>query len=93
MSVEFCDTNVLVYAFDTSAGEKRAKAQHLLERLVLSGDGAISVQVLQELFTTWDAMIVLAAQKLNADVVWSEDLNDGQAYGSTVVRNPFRAVG
>ena len=30
---EFVDTNILVYAFDASAGAKRAKAKQLLERL------------------------------------------------------------
>lgn len=117
MSVEFCDTNVLVYAFDASAGNKRVQAQHLLERLTRAEEGAISVQVLQELFTTltrklrpplslpdarsivvlftswrvfepnsrhvveaidfsirwnlsfWDAMILVAAEKANAEIV------------------------
>ncbi len=49
---EFVDTNVLVYAFDTSAGEKRARAQALLERLWQAGGGALSVQVLQEFYVT-----------------------------------------
>jgi predicted nucleic acid-binding protein len=52
MSVEFCDTNVVVYAYDTTAGAKHIQARQLLERLWLEGIGAISVQVLQELFVT-----------------------------------------
>jgi predicted nucleic acid-binding protein len=138
MTVEFCDTNVFVYAYDTTAGTKRPAAKRLLERLWESGEGAVSVQVLQELYVTltrksapplapadaravvedlatwrvvepsrrdvseaidgaqrwrtsfWDAMILTAAIKAGAAVVWSEDLNDGQSYDGTTVRNPFR---
>lgn len=136
-SAEFCDTNVFVYAHDVEAGSKREQAQRLVARLALSGDGALSVQVLQEFFVTvtrklrqplhpneareivsdlvswrvfapsapdvleaidnaarwqlsfWDAMLVTAANRAGATVLWSEDLSDGQAYGVTTVRNPF----
>jgi predicted nucleic acid-binding protein len=138
MSGEFCDTNVIVYAYDASAGDKRARAKQLLESLWDSGEGVLSVQVLQELFVTltrklasplpgvdaraivsdlatwriieptrgdvleaidvalswqlalWDALIVTDARRAGAEVLWSEDLNHGQAFGGTVVRNPFR---
>ena len=49
-SREFVDTNVLVYAFDSSAGLKRTAATTLLERLWQNGTGCLSVQVLQEFF-------------------------------------------
>ena len=49
---EFVDANVLVYAFDESAGAKRDAAKALLERLWTSGTGCLSVQVLQEFFVT-----------------------------------------
>jgi predicted nucleic acid-binding protein len=49
-SLEFCDTNVVVYAFDRSAGLKREKASTLLSRLWASSTGVVSVQVLQESF-------------------------------------------
>ena len=39
----------------------------------------------------WDAMLLVAANRAGAAVLWSEDLNDGQLYGSATVRNPFRA--
>jgi predicted nucleic acid-binding protein len=138
-AIEFCDTNVLVYVYDTSAGEKCAQAQRLVERLWDSERGALSIQVLQELYVTltrkvtlrlapaaarsivddlcrwtviepgrqdllaaidaserwgisfWDAMLVTAAHRAGAAVLWSEDLSDGQAYNGVVVRNPFRA--
>jgi predicted nucleic acid-binding protein len=37
----------------------------------------------------WDALIVAAANVAKVDVLYSEDLNDGQRYGSVTVRNPF----
>lgn len=52
MSAEFCDTNILVYSYDLSAGLKRERARALVERLWQSGDGVVSIQVLQEVFVT-----------------------------------------
>ena len=37
----------------------------------------------------WDGAIVYAAQILRADTLYTEDLNDGQQYGSVRVVNPF----
>ncbi len=134
---EFVDANVLVYAFDSSAGTKQQAAQTLLERLWENGSGCVSVQVLQEFFVTvtkkvakplpveeatarvrefatwkvfaptaddvvhaiglhaqakigfWDAMIVIAAADSGCDVLWTEDLSDGQLLRGVRVRNPF----
>ena len=44
----FVDTNVLVYAYDRSAGPKHERAQALIEELWNSGSGLLSMQVLQE---------------------------------------------
>jgi predicted nucleic acid-binding protein len=49
---EFVDANVLVYAFDSSAGRKQQAARALTERLWDSNTGCVSVQVLQEFFVT-----------------------------------------
>jgi predicted nucleic acid-binding protein len=38
----------------------------------------------------WDAAILIAAERLGATTLYSEDLNDGQRYGSVTVVNPFR---
>ncbi len=48
MSGEFVDTNVLIYAHDTSAGAKRRTALALLDRLMAERRGMLSVQVLME---------------------------------------------
>jgi predicted nucleic acid-binding protein len=134
---EFVDANVLVYAFDSSAGPKQQAAQQLLEKLWETSTGCISIQVLQEFFVTvtrrvakplpvedatarvrefatwkvfapttddvlaaiglhtqarigfWDAMIVLAAAESGCDVLWTEDLSDGQLLHGVRIRNPF----
>jgi predicted nucleic acid-binding protein len=134
---DFVDANVLVYAFDASAGRKQHAARALLERLWESNSGCVSIQVLQEFFVTvtkkvakplpvedakarvrefaawsvfapapedvlaaidlhtqakigfWDAMVVLAAAESGCDVLWTEDLNDGQALRGVRIRNPF----
>jgi len=48
----FVDTNVLVYAEDRDAGRKHEIARDLIVDLWQSGDGVLSVQVLQELYVT-----------------------------------------
>lgn len=37
----------------------------------------------------WDAMIVLAAAESGCDVLWTEDLQDGQVLRGVRIRNPF----
>lgn len=39
----------------------------------------------------WDGAILAAAQCLGAPLLFTEDLNDSQRYGSVMVRNPFLA--
>ncbi len=135
MSVEFVDTNVLVYAYDGGAGIKHEKSVGLLTRLFENGNGALSIQILSEFYsvairkldmtseeterviedlggwsihrpghadllraarlhrrykTNWrDALILNSAIELGCSIVWSEDLNPGQRYGTVRVQNPF----
>jgi predicted nucleic acid-binding protein len=134
---EFVDTNLLVYAFDASAGHRHAAARQLIERLWDTETGRLSVQVLQEFFVAitrkvaaplsvqdaahrirefstwkvftptaddvldaialhksanlnfWDAMIVHAAVESRCDVLWTEDLSDGQVIRGVRIQNPF----
>ena len=132
---EFVDTNVLIYAFDRTAGKKRETAVALLARLWSDRIGCLSLQVLQEFYVTatkklkmapaeayaqidrfgkwtvhrpevndvlmaiqlhrekkvsfWDAMILRSAMSSGCDLVWSEDLSDGQRWDGVTVRNPF----
>ena len=131
------DTNILLYAFDTSAGEKRMRALELFGEVWRAGNGCVSVQVLQEFYVNatrklknpltletarriivslsrwevhapdaedvlaaidlqrsaqlsfWDAMVVSSAGKLGCSVLYSEDLNAGQAIAGVTVVNPF----
>ncbi len=132
----FLDTNVIVYAYDKSAGEKHRIASDIMIELWKSGHGVISTQVLQEFFVVttrkipkplkvnlakeiindllawdvvtndgesilsaidihlkhkysfWDSMIIDAALKGGASVMYSEDLSDGQI-NSVTIKNPF----
>jgi predicted nucleic acid-binding protein len=49
---QFVDTNVLVYAYDTGAGDRHETARELVGDLGDSQSGALSVQVLQEFYVT-----------------------------------------
>ena len=49
---QFIDTNILVYAHDSSAGLKHEQAQNLLRSLWESGLGCLSIQVFQEFYVT-----------------------------------------
>ena len=48
MTVEFVDTNVLVYAHNRRDEGRHPVARNLLTRLTEDGTGAVSIQVLQE---------------------------------------------
>jgi predicted nucleic acid-binding protein len=40
----------------------------------------------------WDGLIVAAASQAGCSRLLSEDLNDGQRFGSVLVENPFRGL-
>ena len=136
MSVEFVDTNILLYAHERGASSKHDQSKELLARLFEDGSGVVSVQVLSEFYAAatkklamksdeaeavigdlgvwtihrpghadvlraarlhrrykiawWDAMILNSAIEAGCSVLWTEDLNHGQRYGTVMVRNPFR---
>jgi predicted nucleic acid-binding protein len=48
----FVDTNIIVYAYDVSAGEKHSRSLEIMKDLWSTGRGIISTQVLQEFFVT-----------------------------------------
>jgi predicted nucleic acid-binding protein len=133
----FVDTNILMYAHDTAAGEKHARAKALVEDLWDNRSGVVSTQVLQELavnlrrkakrpldakatrdvvtdylawqivvnggesilealdmearylISFWDALVIQAAQVAGAEILYSENLSDGQRYGTVRVKNPL----
>ncbi len=50
-----------------------------------------SAMVLNERFklSLWDSLIIAAAQRAKAKVLWSEDLQNGQRFDELVVVNPI----
>ena len=54
------------------------------QSVLLSIDLAAKYQI-----SFWDALIVHAAETAGASILYSEDLSDGQRYGSVQVMNPF----
>ena len=46
----FIDTNIIIYAYDVTAGKKHETARKIITELWDSGLGVISTQVLQEFF-------------------------------------------
>lgn len=48
----FVDTNILVYAHDRDAGKKHESAKRILKKLWENQNAVISLQILQEFFTT-----------------------------------------
>ena len=37
----------------------------------------------------WDALVIQSAQVAGAEILYSEDLSDGQRYGTVRVKNPL----
>ena len=61
-----------------------------IDRLLVTT--AIEMHV-QHRISYWDGLILAAAERAGCQKVLSEDLSDGQHYGSVVVENPFRMSG
>jgi predicted nucleic acid-binding protein len=64
--LQFVDTNILVYAYDSSAKRRHELARALLAELWQSGQGCLSIQTLQEFFVTITRKV---AQPMPADQV------------------------
>ena len=60
--------------------------------IVNGGDSILEALDLEARYRVsfWDALILHAAQASGAEVVYSEDLSDGQTYGLVRVVNPLR---
>ena len=137
-SPAFVDTNILVYAYDSTEPRRRSAAQRILSELMRSNRLRLSTQVLQELYVTltrkianplspdqalpllehyaawpvqttdfalireavhlsrdavlsfWDSLVVMAAVRSGAGILYSEDLNHGQVIMGLEVRNLFK---
>jgi predicted nucleic acid-binding protein len=72
--VAFVDSNILIYAHDLQAGVKRERAVGKLRELWDSGNGRLSIQVLQEFY-------VNATQKLATPIARSTAREIIKTYG------------
>ena len=52
----------------------------------------IDATTLQERYgySFWDSLIIIIAQKSGAEVLYSEDLQNGQKFGDLTIKNPFK---
>jgi predicted nucleic acid-binding protein len=52
----------------------------------------IDATALQEQYkySFWDSLIIILAQKSGAEILYSEDLQDGQKIGNLTIKNPFK---
>ena len=76
-----------------SQEEARALVADYLAWDPIVNDGAAVLEAVdashQYRLSLWDALIVVAARRGEASVLYSEDLNHGQTFGSVQVLNPF----
>jgi predicted nucleic acid-binding protein len=81
----FLDTNIIIYAYDVSAGDKHEIARKIMVDLWDSGLGVISTQVLQEFFVNVTQKIPkLLDKRLTKDILsdllkWDVVVNDGES--------------
>jgi predicted nucleic acid-binding protein len=81
----FVDTNILIYAYDVSAGVKHDTAARILTELWDSGRGVLSTQVLQEFFLSITRKIPkpikehLATNIVQDLLRWDLVVNDGDS--------------
>jgi predicted nucleic acid-binding protein len=75
------------------AAEAKATLEALLEFPIVPITAGLVLQAWEVKtryqISYWDGAIIAAARELRCEIIYSEDLNDGQNYGGVVVRNPF----
>ena len=81
--ITFVDTNVLIYAHDSSDPGKQAVAQEILKRLWTDGTGTLSTQVLQELY-----VVATSRQKLAMSPQEARDLVETYSAWPIIVVEP-----
>ncbi len=80
----FVDTNLLVYAYDSSAGRKRKASSEILSLLWQHRTGILSTQVLQEFFVSLtqkvrNPILPETAREIVSDLLrWPLVVNDGK---------------
>jgi predicted nucleic acid-binding protein len=82
MSVEFVDTNVLLYAHDRSAGAKYTAAAELLSHLAESMCGTLSFQVLAEFYAAGTRKMGMDSEEAEAII---------RDFGGWIIHRPEHA--
>jgi predicted nucleic acid-binding protein len=70
-------------------------SDYLAWRVVVNGgDSILEALDLEARYQVsfWDALVIQAAEAGGAEILYSEDLSDGQRYGSVSVTNPLKEV-
>ena len=73
-------------------GAREIVADYLSWQVIVNGGESILAALeLEEQYhiSFWDALVIHAAQVAGAEILYSEDLSDGQLYGSVRVVNPL----
>jgi predicted nucleic acid-binding protein len=69
---------------------------HYVNWRIIENDGIAIVEAIdierRYQLSFWDALIVQAANRAGTTLLYSEDLNHGQRYGTVRVENPFLAT-
>ncbi|KQW81897.1 PIN domain-containing protein [Brevundimonas sp. Root1279] len=103
LTEDYCTSSQVLAEFYSSATRTGAsplspdKAREWVRVLAMKPCQPITPEVVvagidyarQHQISYWDGAIIAAAERLGARVVYSEDLNHGQTYGSVRVENPF----
>jgi predicted nucleic acid-binding protein len=80
----FVDTNLLVYAYDSSAGNKWKTSLEVLSQLWIHRNGVLSTQVIQELFVSLtqkvkNPILPRAAREIISDLLrWPVVVNEAE---------------
>ena len=86
----FLDTNIIIYAYDISAGEKYEKASNIVMNFWDSKLGVISTQVLQEFYVNVTQKISKPlSKKIAGEIVkdllkWHVEVNDEETLLSAI---------
>jgi predicted nucleic acid-binding protein len=81
----FLDTNVLIYAYDVSAGKKHERAKTIMMDLWNSGRGIVSTQILEEFFVNITKKVskpleIKSAKEIIKDLLeWEVVIIDGES--------------
>jgi predicted nucleic acid-binding protein len=78
----------------------RDEADEWLDRLAVQPCVAVDSNVVRSgaalsaryRISYWDGAIIAAAHEGDTDLLYTEDLNDGQRYGAVTAINPFKSV-